>query len=380
MLAVWAVCPLRESLCDFSEVDRIVSQGISSGAFPGAQVIIGTETGILHERYYGNYTYDETSRAVSEESIYDIASLTKVVATTTAIMILYDAGRIDLNEAVTKYIPEFGNNGKESVTVLNLLLHNSGLEAFVPFHTMYQSKDQVLDHIYTCSLKYQTGSKTVYSDLNAILLGLIVENVSGMSLDEYCRKNVFEPLGMTSTDFKPQGKMKDLSVPTENDNYWRMRLLKGEVHDEAAAMMEGVSGNAGLFSNAKDLYRFAKMMLNEGRYSGYQVSDNSRILNDVTVGLFTSRYNGLSYDNTRALGWETKPKMEKFRIACGESISENCFGHTGYTGTSMWSDKDRKLIVIFLTNRVFPSRQNNQIREIRPDLHNAAIRAFENSN
>ena len=375
------IIPLRASFCDFHEIDRIVSAGISNGAFPGAQVIIGNENGILHERYYGNYTYDETSQSVIEESIYDIASLTKVVATTTAVMMLYEAGSIDLNAPVSKYLPEFSAAGKGDVKVLNLLLHNSGLAAFVPFHSMYNSREQILEHIYNSDLKYTTGSKTVYSDLNAILLGMIVEKVSGMNLNEYCEKNIFAPLGMTSTVFNPQGRIKELCVPTERDDYWRMRLLKGEVHDEAASLMGGVSGNAGLFSNAKDLYRFMKAMLNNGKYSAYETGSKAQLADAATVLYFTSRFQGLPYENTRALGWETKPRKESAsRIACGEYISDNCFGHTGFTGTSIWCDKDRKLIIIFLTNRVYPTRTNNRIREIRPEMHNTAISSYDNTN
>lgn len=366
---------------DFSEVSGIISAGISNGAFPGAQFIVGTGDGILFESNFGNFTYDEFSAPVTEESIYDLASVTKVIATTSAIMKLYDAGLLDLNAAVAAYIPEFFANGKDEVTVLNLLLHNSGLEAFVPFYTMYDNRDEVLSHIYASSLSYPAGTKTVYSDLNAIILGVLAERVSGMKLDEYCSVNIFVPLGMRTTCFNPSGNLLDASVPTEYDNYWRMKQLKGEVHDEAAYLMGGVSGNAGLFGNAKDLYRFMKAMLNDGKYYDFQTSSEGALSSSETIGLFTKRFNVEDYYNTRALGWETKPRRESsYRIACGEEISEECFGHTGYTGTSIWCDKQRGLIIIFLTNRVYPSRSNNGIREIRPDVHNAAIKAFDSGN
>lgn len=241
-MAALAWLPVRGSTADFTAVDNIISDGIGRGAFPGAQLIIGTDEGILFERYFGNYTYDEFSPAVHEESLYDLASVTKTVATTSAVMKLYDSGLLDLNAPVSKYLPDFGNNGKSDIKVINLLLHNSGLEAFVPFYTMYSKRGEVISHINNIGLSYPVGSKTLYSDLNAILLGEIVEAVSGMTLDEYCSINIFVPLGMRNTCFRPQGKMLDEAVPTEQDDYWRMKMLRGEVHDEAAYLMGGVSG------------------------------------------------------------------------------------------------------------------------------------------
>ena len=380
-IVLLALLPVVGNSADFSKADEIISTGILKGAYPGAQFIIGDNEGILFERYYGNYTYDEFSQTVTEESIYDLASVTKVVATTSAILKLYDAGLIDLNANVSHYLPAFAANGKESITVLNLLLHNSGLDAFVPFYTIYSDPDDVFHHINNMSLSYTTGSKTVYSDLNAILLGELVEKITGQSLDEYCSVNIFIPLGMRSTCFTPFGGLKELSVPTEFDEYWRMKQLKGEVHDEAAYLLGGVSGNAGLFSNAKDIYRFMKAMLNEGRYFNFNTGKEEQLFKQASVNLFTEKFTGLPYNNTRALGWETKPAQEsKYRIACGEMISENCFGHTGYTGTSIWCDKDRGVIIIFLTNRVYPERSNNLIRDIRPELHNAVISAIDNKN
>lgn len=373
--------PSKGGAADFTAVDNIISEGIGKGAFPGAQMIVGTDEGILFERYFGNYTYDEFSPAVHEESVYDLASVTKTVATTTAVMKLFDSGLLDLNAPVSKYLPEFGVNGKSEITVLNLLLHNSGLEAFVPFYTMYSTRGEVISHINNSGLSYAAGSKTVYSDLNAILLGEIIETVSGIPLDEYCSVNIFVPLGMRNSCFRPQGNMLNEAVPTEQDNYWRMKLLKGEVHDEAAYLMGGVSGNAGLFSNAKDLYRFMKAMLNEGSYYDFSIPGDRQISAKETVLYFTKRFEGLPYYNTRALGWETKPeRVSSNRIPCGEEISEDCFGHTGYTGTSVWCDRERGLIIILLTNRVYPTRNNNLIREIRPEVHNAAVRAFDNRN
>lgn len=363
---------------DFSALDGIVSKGISNNYFPGAQLLIGNKSDILYQRSYGNFTYDEFSPVVTESSMFDLASLTKVVATTSAIMKLYEEYKIDLNDQVAEYIPEFANNGKDNITILNLLLHNSGLKAFIPFYKYYTNKEEVLNAVYNAELEYQINSRFVYSDLNAILLGKIVERVSGMKLDDYCKSNIFVPLEMNSTTFIPDENIKERILPTEHDNYWRNRQLKGEVHDEAAAILGGVAGNAGLFSNSMDLYKFTRMMLNKGRYfnssTGGDLKEKEFFKSGI-VDLFTKKFIDLSYINTRALGWDTKPEpaSSRYRIHCGELMSENCFGHTGYTGTSIWCDKDRNIIIIFLTNRVYPYRDNDGIREVRPEVHNAAI-------
>lgn len=362
---------------DFEKVESIVSSGISNNYYPGAQILIGNENGVLFEKSFGNFTYDENSRVVTEESIFDIASLTKVVATTSAVMLLYQEKKIDLNDAVVKYIPEFSNNGKEDITILNLLLHNSGLKAFIPFYKYCSSKEDVLNTIYNAVPDFPANSKFVYSDLNAILLGIVVENASGMPLDSFCAVNIFDKLNMKSTMFNPDEKATENILPTENDTYWRNRLLKGEVHDEAASMLGGVAGNAGLFSNASDLYKLMKVYLNGGKYyNPFTRGLTEEVLfRTETAELFTTRYTELSYRNSRALGWDTKPDVSKskYRMPCGELISDNCFGHTGYTGTSIWCDKDRKIVIIFLTNRVYPSRDNEGIRDIRPEIHNAVF-------
>lgn len=376
------LCGLSCYANDFSKAEEIITQSIAKNYFPGAQLIVGDDNKIIYEKSFGNFTYDEFSPAVTDESIYDLASLTKVIATTSAIMKLYQEGKIDINDKVVKYIPEFANNGKENINILNLLLHNSGLKAFIPFYKYYSTKEEVINAIYNAELDYEPDTKFVYSDLNAILLGFIVEKVSGQSLDKYCKENIFEPLGMRSTAFLPDDKMKERIPPTENDTYWRNRLLKGEVHDEAASILGGVAGNAGLFSNAEDLYKFMRLLLNNGSYyNPYSRGlKEEKLFEPEYVSLFTKRFTEVFYTNSRALGWDTKPDVlpSKYRMPCGELISDNCFGHTGYTGTSVWCDRDRKLIIIFLTNRVYPSRDNEGIREVRPDIHNAAIESASN--
>ncbi|MBS1515546.1 MAG: serine hydrolase [Bacteroidetes bacterium] len=358
-----------------TELENLVNKGISEKSFPGAQLYIGTDKETLLNKSFGKYTYEADSKDVASYSLYDLASVTKVIATTAAIMQLYDNGKLNINDNVWLYIPEFANNGKEDIRIVNLLLHNSGLKAWIPFYKTLKSKEEVLNSIYNISLDYKTGSKFVYSDLNAVLLGIIVERISGLPLDKYCKLNIFEPLGMQNTMFVPGAEKKSMCVPTENDSYWRMRQLQGEVHDETASLLEGVSGNAGLFSNTEDLYKFMRVMLQRGKYYNPYTRGlkEEKFANADVINLFIKKWETAAYNNSRALGWDTKPEPTSYRTPCGEKFSENSFGHTGYTGTSIWCDTDRNLIVIFLTNRVYPSRDNNGIREIRPEIHNLAI-------
>lgn len=364
---------------DFTEVDNIIDNAISNRYFPGAQLLIANQNEILYSRSYGYYTYDQT-KAVTENSIFDLASLTKVIATTAAIMKLYDEGKVGLDHRVAYYIPEFAANGKEWITVENLLLHNSGLKAWIPFYTTCYNKQDVINTICSEGLSYSTGTDFKYSDLNAIMLGVLVERITGMDLDVYCEKEIFEPLGMNSTYFTPNEFQKELALPTEYDANWRGRMLQGEVHDEAASVMGGVSGNAGLFSNAEDIYRMVKVMLNGGIFTNPNTAGLKldTFVTSETIERFLTRPMGTYYYNTRALGWDTKPEPTSYRQPCGEMISDNCFGHTGYTGTSVWADRDRKLVVILLTNRVHPSRTANGIRDVRPEVHNKAIEIYSN--
>ncbi|HEX2788211.1 MAG TPA: serine hydrolase [Ignavibacteria bacterium] len=362
-----------------TQIDNFISNGVMSSVFPGGQLLIAKSGIVIYDKVFGSYTYDENSPHVTKSTLYDLASLTKVVATTPAIMKLYEMKKLDVNDKVAGYIPEFANNGKEDITIKNLLLHNSGLKAWIPFYQTCSGKEDVLNTIYNISLDYTPETKTVYSDLNAVLLGEIVERVSGKSLEEFCREYIFKELDMQNTGFNLNSTQKGLAAPTENDVYWRKKQLQGEVHDECAYLMGGVSGNAGLFSNAEDLYKYMNMLIKRGEY--YNPHSNRLVIEEMfkpeTVDLFTTRFSNFSYYNSRALGWDTKPEPKgSTRTQCGEMMSENCFGHTGYTGTSIWYDKDRELLIIFLTNRVYPTRDNTAMRDFRPDLHNKIIELY----
>jgi CubicO group peptidase (beta-lactamase class C family) len=296
-------------------------------------------------------------------SLWDLASLTKVVGMTTAMMQLVEQDRVDLDAPVSRYIPEFAGEGKDRVTVRHLLTHSSGLPSWRPLYKEALTPDTALAIIYATPLDTVPGARMVYSDLGAIIAGKIVERVSGEPLDVYLGRHLTGPLGMTSTTYRPDASLRARIAPTEFDP-WRQRLVHGEVHDENAYMLGGVSGHAGLFSTAADLTRFARMMLNGGTLDGV------RVLRPQTIAQFTAVQDPtLSH---RALGWETPSG----RNSAGSRMSARAFGHTGFTGTSLWMDPERGTFVVLLSNRVNPSRQNSRIVQVRIALADAVMAAF----
>lgn len=354
-------CKSQNKHPDFSSIDTLINFSIEDKAFPGAVVIISKNNKIIYEKGFGHLTYDDTSAVVTKNTIYDLASLTKVIATTTATMLCYDKKLFSLDNRVSKFISGFGNNGKEKITIKNLLLHNSGLPASLLFYKNTKNETEVLKEIYSCKLLYKPGSKMVYSDLGMILMGKIIEKVTGKRLDKFCKEEIFDPLGMKSTYFNPPDSLKYKIAPTEVDDYWRHRLIWGEVHDETASLLNDVAGHAGLFSTAEDISKLINVLLNKGEFNGKQ------FIKSETVKLFTTKY---SNQSTRALGWDTKSEEHS---TAGDMFSMKSFGHTGFTGTSVWVDPTRDLFVIFLTNRVYPTRENHKISKVRPALHNLVI-------
>lgn len=354
----------HRQVSDFSAVEKLITEAISEKVFPGAALLVWKDDNILLEKYYGRKTYEINSDKISEKTLFDLASLTKVVATTTAVMICVDRNLFSLDDKVIKHLPGFGVNSKENITIKNLLLHNSGLPAWKKFYGRGLDKETVLEEIFYSALEYKTGTKTVYSDLGIITLGKIVEKVTGLSLDAFCKKEIFETLEMKSTFFNPDETLKSFCAPTELDNYWRNRLIQGEVHDETAAILDGVAGHAGLFSNVKDLSNFMSMMMNKGVYK------NQRIIKAETIKTFTKKQ---SQQSSRGLGWDTKSEKGS---SAGNLFGSGSFGHTGFTGTSIWADPERNLLVVFLTNRVYPSRENTKIISFRPKLHDAIIKTI----
>ncbi len=347
-----------------SKIDTVITQAIADSAFPGAVVLVARKGKIALEKAYGKFTYQPDAPVMKTNAIFDLASVTKVVATTTAAMILFDRGEIALDDPVVQYIPQFTGGLRDSITIRHLLTHSSGLPPFKRFFLQYTSPEEIWQAIYETEITFPPGTKTVYSDIGMILLGKIIEMVSGKPLDEFCRQEIFTPLGMQDTFFNPPDSLKYRIVPTEIDP-WRGRLVHGEVHDENAYALGGVAGHAGLFSTAKDLAIFLQMLLNGGMY------DTVRLIKEQTVRLFTRRQN-LVPGSSRALGWDTPSQPS----SSGHYFSPESFGHTGFTGTSVWVDPNRKLLVVFLTNRVHPTRKNIKIRKVRVQLHDAVIKAL----
>ncbi|MCB2204707.1 serine hydrolase [bacterium] len=360
------VVPARASTdAAFAGVDALVRDKIAEHAFPGAQLAVICGSRVLYSRNYGALTYDSASPPVTSETLYDLASLTKVVATSAAVMRLVDEGRLALDSCVAYYLPEFGAHGKEHITIRNLLLHNSGLEAYRLFYQHTSSGEVVLDSIMQAAPVYATGSRTVYSDLGMITLGKVIERITGSSLDRYVREQFWQPLGMQHTMFLPPDSLRAQCAPTEVDDYWRKRLVQGEVHDENAALLGGVAGHAGVFSNAGDLSRYVRMLMNGGSFDGVRYFD------EATVRQFTTRQSTAS---TRALGWDTRSVSGS---SSGHYFSMKSYGHTGFTGTSIWVDPVANMAVIFLTNRVYPTRSNKKLPRFRSVLHDAVREAMQ---
>jgi len=347
----------------FREAENLIQTSIADSAFPGAVLLVWKDGQIIFENAFGHLIYDDSSSRVKTNTIYDLASLTKVIAATTAAMICVDRGLFRINDNAARYISQFGKSGKENITIKNLLLHNSGLPAYKKFYALYDSPDKVLNDIYSTPLLYPTGTKTVYSDLGMIVLGKIIEKVTGRTLDKFCNAEIFKPLGMNDTYYNPPEALKFRIAPTEFDKYWRNRLLIGEVHDETASLLNGVSGHAGLFSTAGDISKLLRMLLQKGVFEGKRIIDSS------IVKLFTSKQS-----NQRGLGWDIKSAAGS---SAGSLFSNRSYGHTGFTGTSVWTDPERNLFVVFLTNRVYPTRNNNKLIKIRPELHNLIIKAVD---
>lgn len=346
------------------KVERIMQDAIFDSTFPGGVVAVVKDGVIAYRQAFGYHTYEKVKK-VSEKDIYDLASLTKVVATTASIMKLVDEGKIQLKDRVSKYIPEFSGGDKNKVTIRNLLLHDSGLPPFRVYIDSLKNEREIITAIKDEPLINAPGEKYVYSDLGFILLGEIVEQVSGRSLDSYTRKTFFYPLGMSSTFFNPKkvGSWISSNIPpTEIDTVYRGKEIQAEAHDERAWYLNGVAGHAGLFSSAFDLSVYAQMLMSEGSYAGREY------LSPETVQSFTKRR---SPNSDRGYGFDHK--SEGFSSA-GSLTSLSTYGHTGFTGTSLWIDPERNIAIIILTNRTYPYRSyGSNISKVRAAVADAVI-------
>ena len=333
---------------------------MADGAFPGAYAIVGRHDRVLAQ-YGAGHLDDARSPRPSPRTLWDLASLTKVVALTTAMMQLVETGRVDLDVPAQRYLPDWTGAGKERVTLRHLLTHSSGLPAWRPLYKEADSPAAALALAYATPLDTLPGVRMAYSDLGAILMGEIVRRVSGERIDAYFAGHVSRPLGLTETLFLPAAKLLSRIAPTEIDP-WRQRHLRGEVHDENAFALGGVSAHAGLFSTAHDLARFAQMYLNGGTLDGV------RVLAATTIRAFITVQD--SVFSNRALGWETPTGQN----SAGHLMKRPAFGHTGFTGTSLWIDPARDVFVVLLSNRVNPTRANLKITAWRQSLADLVMR------
>ena len=333
-------------------------------AFPGATVAIGRHGRMALVAAVGHYSTTDR-RPVTTATLYDLASLTKVVGWTTACMQLVDQGRLDLDAPVSRYVPEFRGPQKDQVKIRNLLTHTAGFPPDLPLWQDTKTREQAFALADTAPLANPPGQTYVYSDVSAIIGEQVIERITGERLDQYLAAHVFGPLGMVATRYLPPASWKPMIAPTEIDTIMRHRLIWGTVHDESADRLGGVSGNAGLFSNALDLSRFAAMLLAGGAW------DSLTLIHAETIAEFTRRQD-LPPGSSRALGWDTPSQPS----SGGTKMTDRAFGHTGFTGTSIWIDPGRDLFVILLTNRVNPTRANLRIAKVRPRVADLVAQAL----
>jgi CubicO group peptidase (beta-lactamase class C family) len=370
----------------FSSAFSILTDAITRHAFPGASVAVTHRGQLVALKAFGHFTYGHASPgapsfsrplreggdfAVTPATLFDLASVSKVIATTTMTMLLYERGLLDLEAPVVAVIPELISASPEAkqdsrrreITLHMLLAHSSGLPAYEKLFLKAGTRDELLHAAFRTPLTADPGSRAEYSDIGFIILGTALERLSGESLDRFCQREVFGALGMSSTAFNPLPEIRARIAPTVDDRDFRHRIIQGEVHDENASVLGGVAGHAGVFSTAEDVAKFAHAMLN----GGYP------ILHRETVSLFTRR-EGPPKGTSRALGWDTPSRPSQ----SGKYFSGNSFGHLGYTGSSLWIDRERQISVTLLTNRTWPDCSSQAIKNVRPKFHDAVIEAVEN--
>ena len=348
----------------FAAAYSVLEHGISQQAFPGAAfgVLLGGK--VLALDGIGGFTYGQPIEAVNTSTVYDLASVTKVIATTSMAMLLYQEGRLSLDQHLVQIFPAFcegetagGAQGeaRDQVTLRMLLAHSSGLPGYARLFEVARDREALLDACLRLPLEAAPGSRAEYSDPGFILLGRALEVLAGESLEDFCSREVFIPLGMTSTCFRPPADWRSSIPPTEEDSTFRRRIIQGEVQDENCFVLGGAGGHAGLFSNALDPLLYAQSLFDR------------QLFTPETIRLFTTR--ALPADSSRALGWDTPSQPS----SSGRFFSRHSAGHLGYSGTSLWIDFERQLAVVLLTNRTWPHRQSQAIRTIRPAFHDSVL-------
>ncbi len=347
-------------------IDELAAEGIKAQRMPGCVVLIGRKGKIAFHRAYGHREIQPNKLEMKKDTVFDMASITKPVATATSVMVLFEQGKIRLRDKVTTYIPEFGNSEKNNITVTQLLTHQAG---FVPDNAIgdyEQGREQAFKNIHNLNTMYDPGKRFVYSDVGFILLDDLIERQSGLTVDAFSKQNIFEPLGMSESGYVPSEELKKRAATTEQRE---SRWMRGEVHDPRAFLMDGVAGHAGLFSTAEDIAIYAQMMLNGGQYGG------KRILSQATVELMTGAYQIVEGEKVsiRGLGWD---KLTGYSSNRGENMSDRAFGHGGFTGTVLWIDPTHEMFFIFLSNRVHPNGKGS-INRLAGRMATVAISAID---
>jgi CubicO group peptidase (beta-lactamase class C family) len=349
-----------------SDAYNVLETAIADSVFPGAQIAIVRNDTLIASRSFGRQTYDLDSPAITPATIYDLASVTKVAATTVTAMQLWENDKIKLDIPVKSYLPEFTGSAKDSVTMRHLLTHSAGAHWWVDLWNKAQNKEEALNYIYQLPLDYTPGDSMIYSDLGLILIGQILETVTGKPVDRLAAEMIYKPMGMDNTMFNPPKDLLSRIAPTEIGGSMNRGLIHGDVHDENAFFFNGVAPHAGLFSTAEDFAALAQMLLNGGIYKHH------RFFSPHTIKYWTSRQN-IPEGSERALGWDTPSDHGS---SAGDSFSGGSFGHLGFTGTSLWIDPNRKIAIILLTNRVYPTRERGGMYEVRRNFYNRAMRAL----
>jgi serine-type D-Ala-D-Ala carboxypeptidase len=365
----------------FASAYSILEAAVADRAFPGAAFGVLLDGKILALDSVGRFTYDPESPAVTPMTVYDLASVTKVFATTAAAMLLFQRRRLDLDLLLGDVLPGFAvgaqvrsiwHRERSRITLRHLLAHSSGLPAYARLFETNRTPYALLEACLSMALEASPGTRAEYSDIGFILLGKAIEVLTREPLDAFCNREIFAPLALTATRYRPPPSWRHLIPPTVDDQIFRGRIIQGEVHDENCFVLGSVSGHAGLFSNALDVLRFASHLLPSNADSAaQQLSRDEKLFAPATIETFASRQEPPA-DSSRALGWDT-PSGES---SSGRHFSPHSIGHLGYTGTSLWIDLVQGLAVTLLTNRTWPDRSTQAIRAIRPAFHDAVVDAL----
>jgi CubicO group peptidase (beta-lactamase class C family) len=358
----------------FAPVRAVLEKAIGERTFPGAAYGVLHRGSIVALAAAGRFTYEPGATAVQPETVFDLASVTKVVATTAAAMLLVDRGVFDLDARVGDFLPGFvigmeHGSGKEKVTLRMLLAHTSGLPAYETLFRTHSTPDTLLRATLQLPLEAKPGMRTEYSDFGYILLGKVIEVLTGEPLEAFCARKILTPLGLTTTHFRPAEESRSGIPPTENDQTFRGRVIQGEVQDENCFVLGGVAGHAGLFANVHDVLGFAQCILVQGR-----TPDGTVLFQPATVEQFATRHESPD-GKSRALGWDVPTESS----SSGHYFGPRSIGHLGYSGCSLWIDRDQELAVALLTNRTWPDRSNQAIKQFRPVFHDAVVEALRNS-